>query len=123
MSQALRQAGIKAGERLSQTVIRKYVGHELLGTITRLIFRTMGRQVTREALMRKAVPLVGMGIGAGWNWLEVRVIGTRAIRYYSDEAIGPAPARTRPMLIPTLKAAWPTIRRRLGSNSMSELLS
>jgi hypothetical protein len=115
MSQAIRQAGIQAGERLSQTVIRKYVSHELLGTLSRLVARSMGKQLTREALVRKAVPLVGMGIGAGWNWLEAQVIGTRAIRYYSQEAIGIAPARTRPLLAPKLKAAWPAIRRRLGS--------
>lgn len=106
MSQALRQAGIKAGERLSQSMIRRYVGEELLGTITRLIARTMGKQLTREAVVRKAVPLVGMGIGAGWNWLEVRTIGQRAVHYYSDDAIGPSPGRGHLMIVPRLKQLW-----------------
>lgn len=89
-SQALRQLGIRAGERLSQAVIRKYVSEDMLRTIVRLAVGSLGKTLTRDAIMTKAVPLVGMGIGAGWNWLEVRTIGRRAVRYFNREAIGPA---------------------------------
>ena len=88
-SQALRQVGIRAGERLSQAAMRKYATEDFVRSISRLATKYLGKQLTREAVLTKAVPLVGMGLGAGWNWIEVQTIGNRAIRYYSDEPIGP----------------------------------
>ena len=93
-SQVLRQVGIRAGEKLSQAVMRKYMTEDLLRTITRLAGAYIGKQVTREAIVAKAIPLVGIGIGAGWNRLEVQAVAGRAITYFSDEAIGPASTAT-----------------------------
>ncbi|HET6249655.1 MAG TPA: hypothetical protein VFE47_18345 [Tepidisphaeraceae bacterium] len=89
-SQALRQVGIRAGERLSHAAMRKYATEDLVRNLSRFATRYLGRQLTREAVVAKAIPLVGMGIGAGWNWLEVKAIGRRAIHYYSKAPIGPA---------------------------------
>lgn len=88
-SQALRQVGIRAGERLSQAVLRRYATEDMLRLVTRMAAGLIGKQLTRDALVKKAIPLVGMGIGAGWNWLEVQAIGLRAMRYYSQQPIGP----------------------------------
>lgn len=110
-SQMLRQMGIRAGERLSQQALRKYVTEDTLRTLTRLAARYMGRAIPREALTRKAVPLIGMGIGAGWNWLEVGAIGARAIRYYHHSPIAPPPARGP--AFPPLRGIWPRIQKYL----------
>src|SRR6185437_4165396 len=91
-SQALRQLGIRAGERVSQEVLRKYASEDFVRSITRFAARYIGKKFTGEALVSKAVPLIGVGIGAGWNWLEVQAIGARAIRYYNKDPIAPAPA-------------------------------
>ncbi|HWE03803.1 MAG TPA: hypothetical protein VG326_15470 [Tepidisphaeraceae bacterium] len=113
-SQVLRQVGIRAGEKLSQAAIRKYVTEDLLRTLTRLATAYMGKRLTREAIVAKAVPLVGIGIGAGWNWMEVQGIAGRAISYFSDEAIGPTP---RAKLLPQMKNLWPKVSRFLpGQN-------
>ena len=45
--------------------------------------------MTRDALLEKAVPVVGMGIGGGWNWVQVNLQGKRAINYYMGRPIGP----------------------------------
>lgn len=91
-SQALRQFGIRAGERLSQAALRKYAGEDFVRSAARLATRYLGKKFTADAVVSKAVPIVGMGIGAGWNWLEVKAIGARCIAYYSDEPIAPAPS-------------------------------
>lgn len=113
-SQALRQVGIRAGERITQAVMRKYVSEDLLRTIMRLATGYAGKHLTRDAIATKAVPLVGMGIGAGWNWLEVQAIGTRAIRYYNNEPIGPSPSSLK---FPDVKKIWPKVSRFLPGRS------
>lgn len=107
-SQALRQFGIRAGERVSQAALRKYASEDFVRSVTRFAARYVGKKFTGEALVSKAIPLVGIGIGAGWNWLEVQAIGTRAIRYYSDEPIAAAPAS---MPLPSPKAILGKVRR------------
>ena len=91
-SQALRQVGIRAGERLSQAAMRKYATEDLIRNISRLATRYLGKQLTRETVVAKSIPIVGMGIGAGWNWLEVKAIGHRAVEYYGNGPIVQAPA-------------------------------
>lgn len=108
-SQALRQFGIRAGERISQAVMRKYASEDFIRSISGYAARYLGKQLTRETILTKAVPLIGMGIGAGWNWLEVNAIGARAIRYYSDESIGPIPTGT----LPSPTELWSRVRRYL----------
>ena len=93
-SQALRQVGIRATERLSQAAMRKYATEDLVRTLTRFAARFLGKKITREAIVAKAVPLLGIGIGAGWNWLEVQAIGARAIHYYTGQPIGPLLTRS-----------------------------
>lgn len=82
VSQVLRQLGIRAGERASKALIRKYLGGDAAKTAVRLATRHLGMEMTRKAIVGKTVPLVGAGIGAGWNWVEVGALGSRAIKYY-----------------------------------------
>ena len=42
----------------------------------------------------KGVPIVGMGIGAGWNWLEASAVGRRAIAYHTGQPIAEDRLRT-----------------------------
>jgi hypothetical protein len=107
-SQVLRQIGIRAGEKVSQTIIRKYISEDLLRTIARLATANMGKRLTREAIASKAVPLVGVGIGAGWNWFEVQAVAARAIQYFSDEPIGAAVSTSS---LPQIKKLWPKVSR------------
>lgn len=116
-SQALRQMGIRGGEQLSQAMVRRYLTEDAVRTITRLAARYLGKTFTREAVVRKAIPLVGMGIGAGWNWIEVQAIGARAIRYYSHEPIGPAPG-AKPVRFRTARKLLPRVARFLPGQKL-----
>lgn len=87
VSQVLRQVGVRAGEQATKTIIRKSLSEDMLKVVVRMATRHVGTEVTRNALVEKAVPLVGAGIGAGWNWFEAGAVGERAIRYYKGEPL------------------------------------
>ena len=90
VSQALRQIGVRWGQHITQALIRKYFTEGLMKSVTALASRYLFVHVTEKALVSKTVPLVGAGIGAGWNYLELKAVGNRAIRYYQNKGIGPS---------------------------------
>jgi hypothetical protein len=97
VSQALRQVGIRVGEemgqRLSAGVVREFLGKDATRAAMRMITRHLGFELTRKAVLEKAAPLVGAGIGAGWNWVEVGIVGERALHYYGKTPTAPGPVR------------------------------
>ncbi len=86
VSQALRQVGIRAGERfgerLSRGLIRDTLAKDSAQTALKLVSRSLGLELTRKSILEKTAPILGAGIGAGWNWVEVGVVGDRAMHYY-----------------------------------------
>ena len=88
-SQTLRALGVRSAKEFTKDMIRRNVGKEALGEGFRMSLKYLGLRVTRDALLEKAVPIVGIGIGGGWNWVQVNVQGKRAINYYLGRPIGP----------------------------------
>jgi hypothetical protein len=88
VSQALRQLGMRAGEQVTKNLLRRVAGKEAMETLVKLATKVLGTRLTGKALATKSVPLVGVGIGAGWNWLEASVVGRRAIAYHTGQPIG-----------------------------------
>ncbi|HEX8913348.1 MAG TPA: hypothetical protein VF796_13390 [Humisphaera sp.] len=88
LSQALRQLGIRVGEEVTKTLVRRLVTKGGFEAIAKLAGRFLGTRMTAKALASKGVPLVGMGIGAGWNYLEVGAVGARAIAYHTGQPVG-----------------------------------
>ncbi|HEX2973815.1 MAG TPA: hypothetical protein VHP11_15895 [Tepidisphaeraceae bacterium] len=103
ISQALRQLGLRAGQRLTQQLIRRYMTQGLVESASRLAAKRLLLHVSERAIMTKTVPLVGAGIGAGWNWLELQAVGNRAIRYYQQKSISPTES----------ESPWRALLRRL----------
>ena len=89
VSQALRQLGVRWGQQITQSLIRKHFTESLLKSVTGLASKYLFVHVTEKALVSKTVPLIGAGIGAGWNYLELKAVGKRAVRYYQQKGIGP----------------------------------
>jgi hypothetical protein len=84
VSQALRQVGLRASQGLTRTLIQKYLTEAFLKDATRFAAKFLFIRVTKNAVVSKTVPLVGAGIGAAWNWVELEAVGKRAIRYYQN---------------------------------------
>jgi hypothetical protein len=89
VSQALRQVGVRWGQQITKEVIRRYFTEGLLKSVTALTSKYLFVHVTEKAIVSKTVPLIGAGIGAGWNYLELKAVGNRAVRYYQAKGIGP----------------------------------
>jgi hypothetical protein len=109
VSQVLRQVGIRSSTKASKVLIRKYVSNDTLKLIVRIATRQLGFDVTRKSIVAKTVPLVGVGIGAGWNWLEVGAVGQRAIRYYrrGPSKLPPVPRTKRvPAFVRRVMPKW-----------------
>jgi hypothetical protein len=87
VSQALRAIGVRAGQQFTRNLIRKYLTEGLLRSASEFAAKRLFIHVSERAVVSKTVPLVGAGIGAGWNWLELHAVGRRAIGYYQDRAM------------------------------------
>jgi hypothetical protein len=89
VSQALRQVGLRAGQRITRNLIQKYVTENFVKDASRVAVKFLMIRVTKKAVVSKTIPLVGAGIGAAWNWIELEAVGKRAVRYYQRRSIGP----------------------------------
>jgi hypothetical protein len=87
VSQALRQLGMRAGEQITKTVVRRAAGKGSLETLVRVAGRMLGAKLTGRTVVTKGLPLVGIGIGAGWNWVEASAVGHRAIAYHTGQPV------------------------------------
>ena len=89
-SQALRVAGMRTGMSISRRLIRSQSAERLIEAVLRHGGRWLGVRYARKAVISKGIPLIGAGIGSGWNWLEVHAVGQRAVSYYMHRPIAPA---------------------------------
>jgi len=87
VGQALKAAGVAAGEQASRRLVKKHLSKAALRPARRLVFRWFGKKVTQRAVITKMVPLVGGLIGATWNYAEMRVVGARIVKYHFDELL------------------------------------
>lgn len=94
VSQALRQMGIRAGEQLTKNLIRRTAGKGGVEGLIKIAGKFLGAKLTGRSLLTKGVPLVSVGIGAGWNWLETSAVGHRAIAYHTGGPIAEDRLRT-----------------------------
>ena len=82
VSQALRKVGIRASEEATKNLVRKLVGREAVKDLGERAAKMLGIRLTEKAIATKAVPLVGAGIGAAWNFVEIQAVGGRAVAYH-----------------------------------------
>jgi len=127
VSQALRQVGIRVGEqmgqRLSAGLVREFLSKDVARTAMRMATRHLGFELTRKAVLEKTAPLVGAGIGAGWNWVEVGVVGERALHYYGKTSPTPSPVRVLGLRLGQFRpiaAVARRFRQHLGQGVRSE---
>jgi hypothetical protein len=87
ISQTLRHIGIRAGEQLTRRLVRAAAEKGGAEAVAKFAAKVVGAKLPARALATKGVPLVGVGIGAGWNWVEASAVGRRAIAYYTGQPI------------------------------------
>jgi hypothetical protein len=104
VSQALRAVGVRAGQRVTRKLIQRYVTESFVKEAAQVASKYLAIRVAEKAVVSKTVPLVGAGIGAAWNWLEMEAVGRRAIHYYTNRAIAPDTGTTPPGRMAAIKA-------------------
>jgi hypothetical protein len=82
VSQALRRLGVRAAEQSTKAAMQKLATRAGSKELTERATRLLGVRLAEKAVASKAVPLVGAGIGAAWNWVEIQGVGRRAIDYH-----------------------------------------
>jgi hypothetical protein len=82
VSQALRKFGVRAGEEATKAMVRKLIGREAGKELGERVVKMLGIRLTEKAIAGKVVPIVGAGIGAAWNWVEIQGVGNRAVNYH-----------------------------------------
>lgn len=82
VSQALRKFGVRAGEQATKNLVRRLIGREAAKDVGERAAKLLGIRLTEKAIATKTVPLVGAGIGAAWNWVEIQAVGNRAVDYH-----------------------------------------
>src|SRR5205085_9073019 len=77
VSQALRKVGVRAAEDATKNLLRKALTREASKEAGERAAKMLGIRLTEKAIATKAVPIIGAGIGAAWNWLEIQAVGNR----------------------------------------------
>jgi hypothetical protein len=100
-------AGRRAVSRVLQGIAVEGVkrsGHDLLQRQARAaVVRALGQgaagrvgtKITQRAIVAKLVPILGGLVGGAWNYLEMRSVGKRIVRYHFGEE-APKPRRAAP---------------------------
>ena len=97
VSQAMRKLGVRAGEEMTKAAVRRIATHEAGKEIGERAVKFLGIRLSEKAVASKTVPVVGAGIGAAWNWLEIQAVGNRAVDYHLG--IDPTEQRVRKRVV------------------------
>ncbi len=77
--------GMKVGARVTRDLVERYAGPRSLLPWKKLGKR-VGARMFRKTVAKYAVPLVSVGIGAGWNYLSTKAVGKLALRHFRARA-------------------------------------
>ena len=114
VSQMLRKLGVRAAEDAAKNVIRKALTREATRELAERTTKMLSIRLTEKAIATKAIPLVGAGIGAAWNWVEIQAVGNRTIDYHLGL---PSPGnRVRKKVVSIVRDARKKLPRRKPNN-------
>ncbi len=88
VSRLMREAGVQLGKQGSKQIIRKYLSKSVLVALKKFVLKWFGKKVTQRMIITKVMPVVGGVIGGSWNYVEIRLVGTRVIAYHFDGQLG-----------------------------------
>jgi hypothetical protein len=88
VSRLMREAGVQLGRHGSKILIKRYLSRAILTALKKFILKWFGKKVTQRMIITKVMPVVGGVIGGSWNYVELRVMGSRIIGYHFDGTFG-----------------------------------
>jgi uncharacterized protein (DUF697 family) len=83
--------GMRVGARAARRMVERRMKREMLAP-WKLLGERVGAKLASRSLLKYAVPMVSVGIGAGWNYATTRALGRLARRHFQERAGQEAPA-------------------------------
>lgn len=92
VSRVMQGVAVEGVKRASRELLRRQVGAAMVRVLQRGAPAWLATKVTQRALASKLVPVVGGLVGGAWNYLELRSVGRRLVRYHFDGGLVVAPS-------------------------------
>ena len=77
--------GMRLGARATRRMVERHVRREMFAP-WRLLGERVGARLVSRSLLKYAVPMVSVGIGAAWNYASTRAMGRLARRHFQQRA-------------------------------------
>jgi hypothetical protein len=91
-------------------MVRRVMTREAGKEIGERAVKFLGIRLSEKAVATKTVPIVGAGIGAAWNWLEIQAVGHRAVDYHLG--VGPSGKRLRKKVVSFVREQTGKLRKK-----------
>lgn len=82
VGQAVQKVAVRGGMGVTRASIKKYLSKETLKSLKKLALKYFGLKVTQKGMITKTLPVIGIALGGGWNFVEVGIVKNRTIRYF-----------------------------------------
>lgn len=80
-AEAAGKVGMNVGGNIAKVAIKKYISKETLEALKRVAAK-IGVKILQRTIIKYTVPIVSLGIGAGWNYLSTRSVGKIARKHF-----------------------------------------
>ena len=77
--------GMRVGARATRQMLERRMRREMLAP-WKLLGERVGARLVSRSLVKYAVPMVSVGIGAAWNYAATRALGRLARRHFRERA-------------------------------------
>lgn len=77
--------GMRVGARATRRMVERRMRREMFAP-WKLVGKRVGAKLVSRSLVKYAVPMVSVGIGAAWNYATTRAIGRLARRHFLERA-------------------------------------
>jgi uncharacterized protein (DUF697 family) len=77
--------GMRLGARTTRRMVERHMRRELFAP-WKLVGERVGAKLVSRSLVKYAVPMVSVGIGAAWNYATTRAMGRLARKHFQERA-------------------------------------
>jgi uncharacterized protein (DUF697 family) len=82
-AEAAGKFGMKVGAKVAEKVIRATIKKEVLATLKRVAAK-IGLKLLQRTIIKYALPVVSIGIGATWNYLSTKTVSGIARKHFEQ---------------------------------------
>jgi len=96
VSRVLQGVAVEGVKRTSHDLLQRQARAAVVRALGQGAAGRVGTKITQRALVAKLVPILGGLVGGAWNYLEMRSVGRRIVRFHFGAAPAKAPRANPP---------------------------